>query len=136
PAWRQATYFPFQHASAYGRGTVLRVEPDAPTYATEGEEAVSVLEATAVHDGDESLTVFAVNRATEPLALRCLLQRLGSPELVEHLILDGDPGAANTADEPDRVAPRTGAGARVEAGELTAELPPRSWNVLRLRGAG
>jgi alpha-L-arabinofuranosidase len=135
PAWRQTTYFPFQHASAYGRGTVLRVEPQAPTYATEGEKAVSVLEATAVHDGNQALTVFAVNRAAEPLGLRCLLQRLGAPELVEHLILDGDPEAANTADDPDRVAPRRGDGARVAAGELHAELPPRSWNVLRLRGA-
>jgi alpha-L-arabinofuranosidase len=136
PAWRQATYFPFQHASAYGRGTVMRVEPQAPTYATEGDDAVSVLEATAVHDGAETLTVFAVNRAAEPLALRCRLQRLGTPEVVEHLILDGDPEAVNTAGEPDRIAPRRGDGARVEAGELHAELSPRSWNVLRLRHAG
>jgi len=136
PAWRQTTYFPFQHASQYARGTVLRVELQAPTYPTEGEPAVSVLEATAVHDGGNGLTVFAVNRADEPLALRCLLQRLGSPELAEHLILDGDPQAANTADEPDRVGPRRGDGGRVDAGELHAELPPRSWNVLRLRGAG
>jgi alpha-N-arabinofuranosidase len=115
---------------------VLRVEPEAPTYATDGDDAVSVLEATAVHDGDEALTVFAVNRAAEPLALRCLLQRLGSPELVEHLILDGDPEAVNTAEEPDRVVPRRSDGARVEAGELRVELPPRSWNVLRLHRAG
>ena len=32
PAWRQATYFPFQHAARYGRGAVLRVEVQAPTY--------------------------------------------------------------------------------------------------------
>ena len=30
PAWRQTTYFPFQHASRFGRGTVLRVEGDVP----------------------------------------------------------------------------------------------------------
>jgi alpha-L-arabinofuranosidase len=136
PAWRQATYFPFQHASAYGRGTVLRVEPQAPTYATEGDDAVSLLEATAVHDGDETLTVFAVNRGVEPLPLRCLLQRLGAPEVLEHLVLDGDPEAVNGPDAPDRVGPRRADGARVEAGELHAELPPRSWNVLRLRHAG
>jgi alpha-L-arabinofuranosidase len=53
--------------------------------------------------------------------------------VAEHLVLaDDDPRAANTAAEPDRVAP----GARVEAGAVRAELRPRSWNVLRLRHAG
>ena len=30
PAWRQTSFFPFMHASRFGRGTVLRIEPDAP----------------------------------------------------------------------------------------------------------
>ncbi len=138
PAWRQTTYFPFQHAARHGHGTVLRVEPSGPTYDTEGESAVPVLEATAVHDGDEGLTLFAVNRGDEPLALRARLTGLGSPEVAEHLVLaDDDPEAANTAAEPDRVLPRSAEGARVEAGELRADLPARSWNVLRLaRAAG
>jgi alpha-N-arabinofuranosidase len=136
PAWRQTTYFPFQHAARHGRGTVLRVEPQAPTYATEGEPDVSVLEATAVHDGGETLTLFAVNRAAEPLALDAVLQGLGTPEVAEHVVLaDDDPQAANTAEQPDRVLPRAVRGARVEAGVLHAELPPRSWNVLRLARA-
>jgi alpha-L-arabinofuranosidase len=137
-AWRQTTYFPFQHAARHGRGTVLRVEPSGPTYATEGESEVPVLEATAVHDGEQSLTLFAVNRGTEPLALRARLTGLGSPEVAEHLVLaDDDPEAVNTAAEPDRVVPRAVAGARVEGGELRADLPARSWNVLRLvRAAG
>jgi alpha-N-arabinofuranosidase len=136
PAWRQATYFPFQHAARHGRGTVLRVEPQAPTYSTEGESDVSVLEATAVHDGDAELTVFAVNRAAEPLALEGVLRGLGAPEVAQHLVLaDDDPRAANTAEQPDRVAPRALDGARVKGGTLRAELPARSWNVLRLRHA-
>jgi alpha-N-arabinofuranosidase len=136
PAWRQTTYFPFQHASRYGRGTVLRVEGDVPTYACEGEESVPVLETTAVHDG-ETLTLFAVNRGSEPLPLEATLHGLGAPAVAEHLVLaDDDPRAVNTAEEPDRVVPRSVAGARVEAGVLHAALPPRSWNVLRLERAG
>jgi alpha-L-arabinofuranosidase len=136
PAWRQTTYFPFQHTARHGRGTVLRVEPQAPTYATEGEPEVSVLEATAVHDGDQALTVFAVNRGAEPLALEAVLHGLGAPAVDEHLVLaDDDPQAANTAEQPDRVVPRAVRGARVDAGVLRAELPPRSWNVLRLAKA-
>ena len=136
PAWRQTTYFPFQHAARYGRGTVLRVEPDGPTYATEGEDAVPVLEATAVHDGSDALTLFAVNRATEPLSLEAVLHGLGTPAVAEHLVLaDDDPSAANTAEQPERVLPRAVSGARIDAGVLHADLPPRSWNVLRLEHA-
>jgi alpha-N-arabinofuranosidase len=124
PAWRQATYFPFMHVARHGRGTVLQVAADER------------LEATAVHDGDDGLTVFAVNRAAEPLELEAHLHGFGTPEVAEHLVLaDDDPQACNTAGHPHRVAPWLAAGARVEAGVLRAELPPRSWNVLRLRGA-
>ncbi len=136
PAWRQTTYFPFQHASRHGRGTVLRVEPEGPAYATEGEDAVPELEATAVHDGDQTLTVFAVNRGTDPLSLEATLHGLGSPAVAEHIVLaDDDPEAANTAEQPDRVTPRTLDGAQVRDGVLQAALPPRSWNVLRLERA-
>jgi alpha-N-arabinofuranosidase len=136
PAWRQTTYFPFQHASRFGRGAVLRVEGEVPTYACEGEESVPVLETTAVHDG-EALTLFAVNRGSDPLPLEATLHGLGSPAVAEHLVLaDDDPRAANTAEQPDRVVPRSVAGARVENGVLHADLPARSWNVVRLERAG
>jgi alpha-N-arabinofuranosidase len=131
PAWRQTTFFPFRDAARHGRGTVLRVEPDAPTYSTEGDDAVSVLEATAVQNGD-ALTLFAVNRDTEPLALAAVVR--GGAEVVAHEALaDDDPQAANTEQEPGRVRPRTVDGARADGERLLATLPPRSWNVLRLR---
>jgi alpha-L-arabinofuranosidase len=127
PAWRQTTYFPFMHASKFGRGTVLRVEPDAPAF---GDE-VSALEATAVASGD-GVTVFAVNRASETLSLAARLRELSGASVAEHIVLDGDLALSNTADAPDRVAPRTVSGASVDGDRLTVELPPRSWNVVRL----
>src|SRR5206468_6427976 len=84
PAWRQTTFFPFMHAARYGRGTVLRVEPSAPTYEAGGE--VSALAATAVA-GDDGLTVFAVNRAAAPLALEARLRALPGARVIEHLVL-------------------------------------------------
>jgi hypothetical protein len=47
-------------------------------------------------------------------------------------VLTGDLSAINTAEEPDRDAPQVVTGARVEGEALRAELPPRSWSVLRL----
>jgi alpha-N-arabinofuranosidase len=137
PAWRQTSFFPFMHASRFGRGRVLRLEPDAPTYEVEGEGAVSVLEATAVLDeAGGALTLFAVNRGAEPLPIDVRLRDLDGASLSEHLVLaDTDLDATNTPGDPGRVAPSNGSGATVEAGHLRAELPPRSWNVLRLEGA-
>jgi alpha-N-arabinofuranosidase len=131
PAWRQTTYFPFQHAARYGRGTVLRVEPDAPVYDVPDEGEVSALEATAVL-GDETLSVFAVNRGGEPLSLEAPVRDL-SFGAVEHIALSSDDVMlSNTAQAPDRVAPIMRRGAGLEAGVMRAELPARSWNVLRL----
>ena len=137
PAWRQTSFFPFMHASRYGRGTVLRIEPDAPTYEVEGEGAVSALEATAVLDeAGGALTLFAVNRGADALPLTVTLRDLGGASVAEHIVLAGDDlDATNTAEAPDRVAPSQASGASVEDGTLRAELPPRSWNVLRLTGA-
>jgi alpha-N-arabinofuranosidase len=134
PAWRNTTYFPFLHASAHGRGTVLRVEPDAPEYDVPGEGPVPVLEATAVHDeAAGTLTVFAVNRGAEALSLEAALRDFDELAVAEHLVLTGDELTdSNNAEQPERVLPRTLTGARVEDERLRAELPPRSWNVLRL----
>jgi alpha-N-arabinofuranosidase len=133
PAWRQTTYHPFAHASRYGRGTVLRVEVDAPAYEVPDEGPVPVLEATAVAS-DTGMTLFAVNRAEHELPLEAVLR--GSFSVAEQLVLaDEDPAAANTATDPDRVVPLAVTGARVDGELLHATLPPRSWNVIRLAGA-
>jgi alpha-L-arabinofuranosidase len=137
PAWRQTIFFPFLHAARHARGTVLRAEPDAPTYDVPDEGAVPVLEATAVHDAESGrLTILAVNRAAQALALEVVLRDLDGVQVTEHLVLcDEDLRACNTADRPDRVVPRPGSGARLDGALLRVELPPRSWNVLVLGSA-
>ena len=70
PAWRQTTFFPFRDAARHGRGTVLRVEHE-----------LAALEATAVHDADQGLTLFAVNRDAEALALSAVLRGAADAEV-------------------------------------------------------
>jgi alpha-N-arabinofuranosidase len=124
------------HAARFGRGKVLRVEPDSPTYEVDGEGAVDAIEATAVLDeAGGALTVFAVNRTGEALPLEVVLRELDGVALAEHIVLsDDDLDASNTAEQPDRVVPAKGSGATVEGGSLRVQLPARSWNVLRLTG--
>jgi alpha-N-arabinofuranosidase len=137
PAWRQTSFYPFADVARFGRGTVLRFELDCPTYQVNGEGQVEAIEAVAVHDaGAGSVTVFAVNRLERPLVLEANLRDIGSLVVTEHRVLaDSNMHAANTATDPDRVAPRPGFGARMDAGRPTVELPPRSWNVVRLTPA-
>jgi alpha-L-arabinofuranosidase len=136
PAWRQTIFHPFAAASAHARGgTVLRVEPESPALETARYGQVPALEATAVwHDEREELVVFAVNRDRhQPLELHAVLSGLGQLHVVEHMLLAGpDPHACNTADEPDTVRPELARGAAVRGEKLTVELPPMSWNVVRL----
>ncbi|MFE0509967.1 alpha-N-arabinofuranosidase [Streptomyces sp. NPDC058964] len=134
PAWRQTTFFPFAQASRYGRGQVLDVRVDSPTYETGKYGDVDLLHATAVRADDGTVTVFAVNRdRTGPLPLEVALNGLGPTSVVEHHVLaDADPDARNTLDDPERVAPHPAEGTALRDGRLTAVLEPLSWNVIRL----
>ncbi|GAA2285994.1 alpha-N-arabinofuranosidase [Streptomyces roseiscleroticus] len=135
PAWRQTTFYPFSQASRYGRGEVLDVRVDSPTYPTEKYGEADLLHATAVRAADGSVTVFAVNRGrAEPLPLEVALNGLALTEVVEHSALaDADPDARNTLDDPERVTPHPVEGTTLQDGTLDAVLEPLSWNVIRLR---
>ncbi|MFJ4691518.1 alpha-N-arabinofuranosidase [Streptomyces sp. NPDC088766] len=134
PAWRQTTFFPFAQASRHGRGEVLDVRVDSPTYETQKYGETDLLHATAVRAEDGSVTVFAVNRSrTGALPLDVTLNGLGVSRLVEHSALaDADPDARNTLDDPERVVPHAVDGTAVTDGTLRATLEPLSWNVIRL----
>ncbi|MGP3982411.1 arabinosylfuranosidase ArfA [Streptomyces sp. KR80] len=136
PAWRQTTFFPFAQASRHGRGQVLEVRVDSPTYETQQYGEVPLLHATAVRDPQTgAVTVFAVNRSqTDPLPLEVALHGLHVTRLVEHSVLgDADPDARNTLAAPERVTPHPAAeGTTLTNGTLRTTLEPMSWNMIRL----
>ncbi|MET9563956.1 alpha-N-arabinofuranosidase [Streptomyces tauricus] len=134
PAWRQTTFFPFAQASRHGRGEVLDVRVDSPTYETAKYGETDLLHATAVRAEDGSVTVFAVNRSrTESLPLEVTLDALGLTTVTEHSALsDEDPEARNTLTDPDRVRPHDVPDTTLQNGKLTTTLEPLSWNVIRL----
>ncbi|MDN3358219.1 alpha-N-arabinofuranosidase [Actinomadura sp. DC4] len=133
PAWRQTIFHPFAHAAAYAKGDALRVVLDAPRQETAKYGDVPLVDAVATQD-EEGVTVFAVNRDTEgPIGLTLDLRAFPGVTGAERIVLaDEDRTAANTAAEPERVTPRR-AELPVRPGEpLLVELPPVSWNVIRL----
>ena len=137
-AWRQTTFFPFAQASRYGRGRVLQVHVDSPTYSTAVHGTAPLLHATAVlDDATGDVTIFAVNRSqTEALPLQVESRGLGLTAVLEHSVLtDADPDAKNTLADPQRVTPQAAKGSETVQGVLHATLPPLSWNVIRLGSA-
>jgi alpha-N-arabinofuranosidase len=134
PAWRQTIFWPFLHASVYGRGTALNLAVESPHYDNDEFGEVPLLEAVATLDDDGSLTIFAVNRdQEEPLPLEGDVRSFGGYEVFDHLVLEHeDPKATNTAKHPSSVTPHKRGDAAVLDGRLTALLPRLSWNVIRL----
>lgn len=133
--WLQTTYYPFLHASNFGRGTVLQSIVDSPKYDTKDFTDVPYLESVSVFDEEQGvLTIFAVNRhLEEPMELNVDVRSFEEVRLIEHIVLESDDlKAVNTKTEPNRVAPRSGGQSKVDKGRVHSVLSRASWNVIRL----
>jgi alpha-L-arabinofuranosidase len=135
PAWLQTIFYPYLHASLYGRGVVLQPVISSPKYDSKDYTDVPYLEAVAVHDeNSQTVTLFAVNRhLTEELYFEADLRSFGSGRVIEHLVLENpDVKAVNTQAEPLRVVPHSNGNAAAEEHLVKASLPKASWNVIRI----
>jgi len=129
-AWAQTIYYPFLHASNFGRGTALDIDLDTPTYhAGRHGEAGYISSIAVLNDTGDEVTVFAVNRSLEEDA-EVALSGLEGFECFEHIEMTS-PGLddANTAANSDLVKPCT---CKPENGQQIM-LKKASWNVLRYR---
>ena len=135
PAWKQTIYYPYLHASLYGRGTALNVLVDAPRYDSKDFTDVPILDAIMVDDEAGGLTLFAVNKdMDEDLTADCCLRDYPGYQVSEHLVMDcGELHAVNTEAEPERVIPHASTEHTLSDGILTVKLPKLSWNVVRLK---
>jgi alpha-L-arabinofuranosidase len=136
PAWRQTIYWPFLHASLWGRGISLGTIVESPRYDAANYADVPYLDASAVMDKEErTVAVFAVNRSqNEAMKLQVDLRSLGEFSLVEHLVLhDDDLSASNCEADPDRVVPCLAARGKMDAGRYCCDLAAASWNVIQFK---
>lgn len=131
-AFRQTIFYPYLHASVYGRGTVLNGIVDSPKYDSKNYTDVPMLDCTAVvSDDDQYVTLFAVNRSMDtPLLWTPVLQGFEDYKAESWTVLsDADRYACNSFEQPDRVHP-TAAAVKPDCREFL--LAPLSWNVIRL----
>ena len=135
--WAQTIFYPYMHASRYGRGTALQAIVDTPVYDCKDYEGVPLIDATATQDDDGSVTVFCVNRdMTDDFCLDIDLRSFGDLKLKEHILLHHDDvKAVNTEENPGNVAPSVGPGGKVDGGKAEIKIPALSWNVIRFEKA-
>ena len=140
-AWRQTIFYPFMHASAYGRGIVLDGKVSSEKYDSKEYNDIPYLETVSVLNEEKGeLTVFAVNRnLKEAMDLEVNLYDLENLKFIEHITLNNADLKAVNSPREERVKPALLWGAKLEPAETTGSvsrlevrLPPASWNVLRM----
>ena len=135
-AWRQTIFYPYMHASVYGRGTVLNTQVQAPVYESRTYGEVSCLDSVCIwNEEEEELTIFAVNKdLEEDLEVSCDFRQFADMKVVEHIVLTNeDLKAVNTEADPDCVVPVHSAASKMDGGHFTTLLGKHSWNVVRLK---
>lgn len=133
-AWKQTIFYPFLHASRYGRGMVLRPILVSPKHDTSKHENVTDVESAVVYNEEkEELTIFAVNRTLdEDIKLETDLRSMKGYRILEHIVLEeSDIKLTNSAGE-QTVIPKTVNRSAVDGRMMTSMLGRASWNVIRL----
>ena len=137
PAWRQTIFYPFLHASRFGRGYALQPVITTGKHDTSNHEDVTDVEAVAVYNEElGQTTIFAVNRRTdEEVSFEADLRGFEGYEVQEYLALEGtDMKAVNSALE-EKVKPVERRDYTFSDGIFTAQMKPASWNVIVLGAA-
>ena len=133
---RQTIFYPFMHASTYGRGTALLPVVASPKYDSKNFTDVPYLETVGVWSEEKSeLTVFAVNRSLDDqMTLSLDLKGFEGCRFAEHIALENaDLKAVNTVAIPNAVAPAAKSGSCTDngGGSFDISLSKASWNVMR-----
>lgn len=134
-AWKQTIFYPFLHASIFGRGAALNVQVKCPTYESKKFGDVSLIETVATMDKEKgTLTIFAVNRSVDSdIPMEADSRQFPDYKVIEHIVIENpDIKAVNTVESPNTVVPHSNGNVKMTDGKLTAVLPKLSWNVIRL----
>jgi alpha-N-arabinofuranosidase len=134
-AWRQTIFYPFLHASRYGRGKALMPLLDSPVHDTKEHDGVTDVDSVAVYNEEkEEVTIFAVNRSlTEDVVLTTDVRSFAGYQVVEHIVLENQDLKAANALGIEKVAPASTAQSTLADGVVTSMLHKASWNVIRLK---
>lgn len=134
-SWKQTIFYPYMHASIYGRGISLKPILTSPKYDSKDFTDVPYIDSAAVYNEDnEEVTIFLVNKHLESsIPINIDVRSFEDYQLVEHIVLENsDLKAVNTATH-QTVSPSFNKESKLSDGALVALLGKASWNVIRLK---
>lgn len=133
-AWRNATYYPFQQVSKFGRGKVLRSVIEGPTYNVDFEKEVQGIDHVIVLNDDiNELTIFCINRLDDVVEVHVEIKENILNKLIEHqVITNKDLFISNTIDAQDSLVPMKQEGTAIMSDQIQMNLMPYSWNMVRV----
>lgn len=132
--WRQATWYPLEHASRFGRGELVFASETGPAIDTPRYGPQPAVETVMTRDIEMgTATLFAINRSIDEAVPVAVSLFSSTPlQLIEGIRLHSDdPYLVNSADRPNRVVPERIVDATFTDHRLECVLPPLSWNVFR-----
>ncbi|AWK51428.1 alpha-N-arabinofuranosidase [Clostridium beijerinckii] len=134
PAWKQTIYYPYLHASKYGRGIALESVISSPKHDTIDFTDVTDIESIAVYNEEnDEVTIFAVNRnLEEDIALNCDIRSFEDFKIIEHIVLENNNMKIVNSPKKEAVVPIKVERSDMNEGILTTCLSKASWNVIRL----
>ena len=133
-SWRQTIFYPFMHASNFGRGVVLMSMMDVPVYESEEFSNVPYVESVAVYNEEnDEIVVFAVNRSlNEHIEFDIDLQGYSASSIKAFSEISGyDIKQTNTKNSA-LVMPKNSEDSKLEGNIVSAVLKPLSWNMIRV----
>lgn len=134
-AWKQTIFYPFMHASQYGRGEALLPVMNSTRHATEKHDEITDVESVAVFNEEaDEVTIFAVNRnLEEDVELQSDVRSFEGYRILEHIVLEHEDLKAVNGLGMERVAPvNADDRSKLDGGMITSVLKKASWNVIRL----
>lgn len=133
-AWRQTIFYPFLHASSYGRGIALHPVIQSTKHDTSNHEDVSDVEVVAVYNPEyEEVTIFAVNRNIEhDVNFTSELRGFKNYEVLEYIVMENDDMKAVNTLSSQNVKPESKTEYSFDDGIFTTDMKKCSWNVIRL----
>lgn len=132
-AWRQTIYYPFLHASKYGRGYALQPVISTGKHDTSRHNDVSDIEAVAVYNEEkEEVTIFAVNRnIKEDMSFESDMTGFGDYRVKEYLVLENKDMKAINSAKRETVVPKQKTEFTFDDGMFETVMKKCSWNVIR-----
>lgn len=134
-AWKQTIFYPFMHASKYGRGIALQPVVSGTKHATAKHDEITDVESIAVYNEEkDEVTIFAVNRnLEEDVELTTDVRSFEGYRVLEHIVMENeDLKAVNSLTEQKVYPVNADDRTKLDGGIATSVLKKASWNVIRL----